>query len=236
MNFQEELVLKILESVDVIQDKIKFVRILHVACKLLEKYKIKSPFDFNLDQSGASTQQLESVLQKLQTNAMIMVNESSLSSSKKHVLYLISRNYLFENQEIQRISPEIESLVQELNQYSTDDVIAISYHLFPETIVNSKIKPKTNKKITEIFSLPNTDFEESVEKEDAELIHSDVKESYPQFNDINMRIHMAKSLGLTKLPAIRPDIIDELPGLISKRHPFFKTYDLVKMLEDDRRG
>ena len=236
MNFQEELVLKILESVDVIQDKTKFVRILHVACKLLEKYKTKSPFDFNLDQSGASTQQLESVLQKLQTNAMILVNESP-SSSKRYGLYLISRNYLFENQEIQRISPEIESLVQELNQYSTNDVIAISHHLFPETIVNSKIKPKTNKKITEIFSLSSTDFEESVEKkEDAELIHSDVKESYPQFNDIDIRIHMAKSLGLTKLPAIRPDIIDESSGLISKRHPFFKTYDLVKMLEDDRRS
>ena len=238
MNLQEELVLKILESVDVIQGKTKFVKILHFTCKLLEKHNLKSPFDFIPDQFGVNTQQLEPVLLKLQTNEMVKVNESSSSSSsKRHDLYLISRDYLFENQEIQRNSSKIEFLVQELNQYSTNDVIAISYHLFPETTTNSRIKPKINNKITEMFSPLSIDFEESVEqKDDVELPNSGVRELYPQFNDLDMRMHMAKSLGLTKLPAIRPDIIDELSELISKKHPFFKTYDLGKMLEDDRRG
>lgn len=43
MNQREELILKILSSVDVIQGKTKFVKILHLVCKLIEKNQKKIP-------------------------------------------------------------------------------------------------------------------------------------------------------------------------------------------------
>ena len=237
MNIQEELVLKILESVDVIQGKTKFVKILHLTCKLLEDNNVESPFDFKADQFGVNTQQLEPVLLRLQTNEMIKVSKPALS--RRFDLSLVARNYSFVNEAILGISPRIESLVQELNQHSSDDVIAMSYYLFPETTTESKIKPKMNKKITEMFSSLSTDFEESFEEEkddNPKSIHSEVTTLYPQFNDLDVRMHMMKSLGLAKLPDVTPDVVDESSGLIAKKHPFFKKYNLEKMLEDDRRS
>ncbi len=222
MNSQEELVLKILESVDLIQGKTKFVKILHFTCKLLEDNKIKSPFDFKADQFGVNTQQLEPVLIRLQTNEMIKVNKPMLS--RRYDVSLVVRNHSFVNEAIVGMSLKIKSLVQELNQHPSDDVIAMSYYLFPETTTENKIKPKINKKITEMFSSSSADFEESFEeKTDVQSINSEVRELYPQFNDLDVRIHMMKSLGLEKLPQITPNVVDESSGLIAKNILFFKN-------------
>lgn len=235
MNEQEELVLKILSAVKVIQGKTKFVKILHFTCKLLEKNDIKSPFIFKADNFGVNTIQLTPVLEKLESQNLVNVRQEFLS--KRNVLSLIKRNYPFMNKVIIGMGPKIELLVNELNQYSADEVIAYSYNLFPETTVNSKIKPKVNKKITEIFSALSPDFEESFEeKVRLAPLNDNTLPLYPQFNDLDVRIRMMKTLNLDNLPQINPDSIDEASGLITKNQPFFKKYNLKKMLEDDRRG
>jgi len=234
MNQKEELVLKILSSVDVIQGKTKFVKILHLTCKLLEKNKIKSPFSFKPDHYGVNSPQLDPVLQNLESQRMIKISKPIFS--KRYDFSLLDRNYELGNEEILASSSKIESLVQALNPYSADQVLAISYDLYPDTTTRSEIKPKINKKIIEMFSPLSSDFEESFEeKAGMEPISSEMKALYPQFNDMDARIHMMKSMGLKRLPEINPDTIDESTGLLAKRHPFFKKFDLEKMLEDARR-
>jgi len=234
MNQQEELIVKILSSVDIIQGKTKFVKILHLTCKLFEENQKESPFSFIPDRYGVYSPELEPVLQKLKSQRIVKISGSIFSKRKD--LSLIDINYQFNNEVVLAMGLKIELIVQELNKYSSDEVVAISYDLFPKTTINSEIKPKVNKKITEMFSSLSSDFEESFEeKTGIKPISSEMKELYPRFNDMDARIHMMKSLGLEKLPEINPDVIDESTGLLAKKHPFFKKYNLEKMLEDARR-
>jgi len=235
MNQQEELIVKILSSVDSIQGKTKFVKILHLTCKLFEKNQEKSPFSFKANQYGAYPSELEPVLQNLESQRIVKINSSMFS--RREDLSLIDRNYQLCDKAILSMSSIIESMVQKLNQSTSDEVTAISYYLYPETTTESKIKPKINKKIVEMFSSLSPDFEESFEEKAViEPIGGEVKPLYPRFNDMDSRIHMMKSIGLEKLPEINSDSIDESTGLLAKKHPFFKKYDLEKMLEDARRG
>ena len=234
MNQQEELIVRILSSVDVIQGKTKFVKILHLTCKLFEKNQKESPFSFRADRYGVYSPELESVLQKLESERIVKMSKPIFS--KRNDLSLMDRNYAFWNEVVLAMGSKIDLMVKELNKYSGDEVVAISYDLFPETTTNSEIKPKVNKIITEMFSSLSSDFEESFEEKTViEPISSEIKELYPRFNDMDARIHMMKSLGLEKLPEINPDSIDESTGLLDKKHPFFKKYNLEKMLDDARR-
>jgi hypothetical protein len=234
MNQQEELVVKILSSVEVIQGKTKFVKILHLVCKLFEKNQKKSPFSFKSDHYGVNSLELEPLLQNLESQRIIAI--STPLFSKRNDLSLINRNYKFGNESILAMDSDIESLVQTLNSYSYDEVLAISYHLFPETTTKSEIKPKINKKITELFSSLSSDFEESFEEKVVMTpISSEMKALYPQFNDLDVRMNMMKSLGLEKLPQIIPDMIDESSGIIAKETLFLKKYDFEKLLENARR-
>lgn len=106
----------------------------------------------------------------------------------------------------------------------------------PETTTKSKIKPKINQKIEEMFSWSSTRFEEKIEDSVIPMISTGEKQDlYPQFNDMDMRVHMMKSLGLEKLPEIKPNSVDESSGIIGKTSTFFKKYDLEKLLEDARK-
>lgn len=234
MNQQEELVLKILSSVDVIQGKTKFVKILHLVCKLFEKNQEKSPFSFKPDHYGVNSSEVEPLLQNLESQRVISI--STPLFSKRNDLSLINRNYVFGNESILAMGSKIESLVQALNPYSYDEVLAISYHLFPDTTAKSEIKPKINKKIIELFSSLSSDFEESFEEKVVMMpISSEMKALYPQFNDLDVRMNMMKSLGLEKLPQIIPNTIDESSGIIAKETSFLKKYDFEKLLENARR-
>ena len=234
MNQKEELVLKILSSVGVIKGKTKFVKILHLVCKLFEKNQKESPFNFKPDHYGVNSSELEPVLQNLESQRMIKISKPIFS--KRIDLSLIARNYEFSNEVVLAMGSKTESLVQALNPYSADEVIAISYKLFPETTTKSEIKPKINKIITEMFSSLSSDFEESFEEKVViESVSSETKALYPQFNDLDVRMNMMKSLGLKKLPEIIPDVIDESSGLIAKETSFLKKYNFEKLLEDARR-
>jgi len=96
MNQKEELVLKILSSVDVIQGKTKFVKILHLVCKLFEKNQKESPFNFKPDHYGVNSPELEPVLQNLKSQRMVKISKSIFS--KRYDLSLIARNYQFGNE------------------------------------------------------------------------------------------------------------------------------------------
>jgi len=234
MNQKEELVLKILSSVDVVQGKTKFVKILHLTCKLFEKNQKKSPFNFKPDRYGVNSPELEPLLQNLESQRIIKISKPLFS--KRNDLSLINRNYDFGNEGVLAMGSKIQSLVQTINPYSAEEVIAISYYLFPETTTKSEIKPKINKKIIEMFSSLSSDFEESFEEKDViEPISNEMRAMYPQFNDLDVRMNMMKSLGLKELPQIIPDIIDESSGLIVKENSFLKKYDFEKLLEDARR-
>ena len=56
-----------------------------------------------------------------------------------------------------------------------------------------------------------------------------------QLNDLNMRLHMMKSLKLDNLPTINPNSIDETIGIIAKETVFLKTFNFEKLLENSRR-
>lgn len=58
---------------------------------------------------------------------------------------------------------------------------------------------------------------------------------YNQFNDVTVRLHMMKSIGLDKLPPINPDSIDESTGIIAKETLFLKNFNFEELLENDRR-
>lgn len=234
MNQQEQLVLKVLSSVDVIKGKTKFVKILHLVCKLFEVNKKESPFKFRPDHYGIYSPELESVLEKMVNDHHIHLNKSFFS--KRQDLSAINRTYDDYDEEVLAMSPKIEPLVQSLNQYSSDEIIAISYHFFPDTTVKSEIKPEINKKITELFSPLSLEFEESCEEKIlVKPISNEVRSLYPQFNDLDARLHLMKSLGLKELPPIIPDMIDGSTGLLAKKYPFFKKYNLEEMLADARR-
>lgn len=235
MNPKEELVLKILSSVDVIKGKTKFVKILHLTCKLLEANKMESPFEFKPGDYGIYTPQLEPVLEKMENENYIHVNTSLFS--KREDLSAVNRTFSGYSEAIEKMSPKIEALVQALNPYSADKVLAISYGLFPDTTIKSKIKPEINRTVTELFSHLSSEFEEKNEEEkiSMEVIGSNVKELYPQFNDLDARVHLMKSVGLSKLPPIMPSIIDDSTGFLAKKYPLLKKYNLEEMLADARR-
>jgi len=224
MNLKEELVLEILSNANVVKGKTKFVKMLHFTCKLFEKNKKESPFRFRDDNYGVYSPELEPVLQNLENNGYIKMQKSFFS--KRIDLAYLHKPYEISNPNILELKLKIKALIQILNEYSADDVIAFSYHLFPDTTQNSKIKPKVNKKIVELFTPLSTQFEESIEeKETEEALIKEIKTEgttlSPQFNDLDIRMHMMKSLNLKELPPIIPDMIDESTGLLSKKHPFF---------------
>ena len=234
MNNQEELILEILSSVNVVKGKTKFVKILHLTCKLLEKNHKKSPFSFRSDDYGIYTTELEPVLQNLEGEGYIKMQKSFFS--KRVDLVSMNKPHETLDADILEMSSKIKFMVQILNSYSAEDIVACSYSLFPDTAINSKIKPKINKKITELFSQLSTDFEESIEEVVEKPSSTNNMTLYPQFNDLDVRMHMMKSLELKELPPIIPSIIDESTGLLAKKHPFFKKYNLEEMLENARRG
>lgn len=234
MNHRDELILKILSAVDAIKGKTKFVKILHLVCKLLEKNKIESPFQFVPSKYGVYPIELENVLGNLQNENYIQISTDPVSDRQD--LTIIKKITMSQDNPISALSTQIETLVQALNPYSSEEIIAISYHFFPETTTNSSIKPIINKKIMEMFSPLSQEFEKDVEQ--VVMPISPTNESrplYPQFNDMDVRVHMMKSLGLAELPPIIPDIIDQSTGIIAKKYPIFKKYNLEKMLEDARR-
>lgn len=198
MNKSEELVLEILSSVDSIKGKTKFVKILHLICKLLEKSNKESPFNFRSDDFGVYTPQLEPVLVKLENEGHIKMHKSFFS--KRVDLVALNKNYEIVDADILEMRSKIKSMVQVLNAYSAEDVLAISYSLFPDTTSNSKIKPKINHKITELFSSLSKNFDESDEENEKMVVAKKIKAVYPQFNDLDVRLHMMKSLGLKELP------------------------------------
>ncbi len=235
MNQQEELVLKILSSIDVIRGKTKFVKILHLVCKLFEKNQKESPFRFKPDHFGVNVVGLEPLLQNMKNQGILNINKSIFS--KRDDLSLVNKSHAFENESILEMSPKIETLVQTLNQYAADEVVAVSYDLFPETTINSEIKPKVNKKITELYSRLSPEFEENFDdKVGMKPVSSDVKPLSPSFNDLDVRLNMMKSLGLNELPMILPNIIDESSGLIAKKTSILKNFNFEELLKDDRRG
>ena len=235
MNQQEELILKILSSVDVIKGKTKFVKILHLTCKLLEANKIKSPFEFKADKYGVNAIGLDPILQKLENANYVHINTDLFS--KRQDLSALNRTYSGYSQSMMAISPKIEPLVQILNDYSKDEVLAISYSLYPDTTSNSKIKPIVNKTITELFSPLSVEFDNNEEEEPKKelSIGSIVKTQYPHFNDMDARMHLMRSIGLKELPAIIPDAIDDSTGFLAKKYSLFKKYNLEEMLENARR-
>lgn len=79
MNQQEELVLKVLSSVDVIKGKTKFVKIVHLTCELFKKNNRESPFSFSSNNYGAYSPELEPVLDNLQNQGYISINTPFLS-------------------------------------------------------------------------------------------------------------------------------------------------------------
>ncbi|MFY9300438.1 MAG: hypothetical protein WAO91_04545 [Candidatus Nitrosotenuis sp.] len=233
MNQQEQLILKVLSSVDVVKGKTKFVKILHLVCKLLEVNKKESPFTFKPNKFGFYPPDLEPVLERLENEKYVQVNSNFFS--KREDLSLINPFNDYTGVVLEE-STNIETLVQTLNPYSSDEVIAISYHLFPESSVKSEIRPQINKKITELFSPLSLEFEEAdQEKPIAESISNNVKALYPQFNDLDARLQIMKSIGLNKLPPIIPSMIDDSTGFLAKKYPIFKKYNLEEMLEDARR-
>lgn len=234
MNSKEELILKILSSVNVIQGKTKFVKILHFSCKLLEENKKEAPFEFRPDNFGVYSVDVEPVLVNLESNRHVKINRPIFS--KRNDLSILNRSYEFQNENIIELGPKIELLVRTLNPYSADEVIAFSYHSFPEMAVNSLIKPKINKKIDELFSLSGPDFEDSIiEHPLTNPVSSETRTLSPQFNDLDVRMSMMKSLGLEELPPIIPDSIDDSSGIIANETTLLKKYDFEKILGDARR-
>jgi len=235
MNQQEELVLEILSSVDVVKGKTKFVKILHLTCKLFEENKKESPFSFGADNYGAYPVKLEPILQKLENEDYLKIQKSFFS--KRIDLISLNKTYEISDTNVLEMKSKIKELVQILNPYSADDIVGFSYGLFPDTTVNSKIKPKINKNISELFSKLSTEFDELTEEQvQVETPTTVSRALYPQYNDLDIRMHMMKSLDLKELPPIIPSMIDESTGLLAKKHPFFKKYNLEEMLEDARRG
>ena len=231
MNQKEELILEILSSVDVIKGKTKFVKILHFVCKLFEKHKMKSPFSYRPDKFGVYFPQLELVLDDLKKQGMIQVNISR--SIRQISIFLKDPTYQASNSSINELGLEIRTLVKTLNSYSADDVIAFSYYTFPDTTGKSEIKPKINERITTMFSEPDPDIKES--SSTIIGIKSGVEALSPQYNDLDMRKNMMKSLGMSKIPPIIPDSIDELSGIIYRETSILKNYNLEEMLENTRR-
>lgn len=103
MNQQEELILKILSSVESIQGKTKFVKILHFCCKLLEKHKKESPFVFRPDNYGVYPPSMEPVLEKLESQRLIKI--SSPLFSRRNDLSLMDRAFQFNDQDIIELGP-----------------------------------------------------------------------------------------------------------------------------------
>ena len=55
-----------------------------------------------------------------------------------------------------------------------------------------------------------------------------------QYNDLEMRLHMMRSVGLKELPQIDPNAVDRLSGIISRVAPSLSKFDFEEMLYNDR--
>ena len=56
-----------------------------------------------------------------------------------------------------------------------------------------------------------------------------------EHNDLNMRLHMMKTLKLDNLPVINPNSIDEITGIIYRETLFLKKFNFEKLLENSRK-
>lgn len=56
-----------------------------------------------------------------------------------------------------------------------------------------------------------------------------------EHNDLDMRLHIMKTLELDNLPAINPNSIDEITGIIDRETLFLKKFNFEKLLENSRK-
>lgn len=110
--------------------------------------------------------------------------------------------------------------------------IAISYDLFDDTTLKSRIKPEISQKIAAVYDLAFEKPEQLAES--VKVVTTDHK-AEPQFNDVDARIRVMKSIGRAELPPIIPDSVDKSAGMPPKKYSVFKGTNLEKLLENARR-
>jgi len=232
MNDQQLLVLKILSATGVIKGRTKFVKIIHMVCKLLEKKQHAVPFEFKADNFGVNSTDIVPVLESLERQQLVSVNTDEITGRKDIALY--NPGMKIPETDFDGMSSQIYELVKNLNALSSEEVIAISYDLFNDTTLKSRIKPEINQKIAAMYDLAFEKSEQTTESELVKAVTTDYKLE-PQFNDMDARVRVMKSIGCAELPPIIPDSIDKSTGMLAKKYSVFKGIDLEALLEDVRR-
>lgn len=134
---------------------------------------------------------------------------------------------------------------------STPELLALSYQLFPELAINSKIKPEINRKILTNLSPLSPMYEENVgpmpstkASKRKESIKTEIEDErffkrreyeMQSLPDIEARKKLAKLVGLTELPKLDPEAIYRLRGKIAKDIPDeqYDSVDLVRAVRGD---
>ena len=230
MNERKELLLKILSCVNVIQSKIKFVKMVHFVCKMLEENHKHPPFNFGPNKFGVYSKEIEPAINALEQQGYVKKSIDHVTGRQD--FYAVHHKQVLINNDISELESKIENMIKILNQYSKDSLVALSYEMFPETTTNSMIKPSVVRTIDELRDTV-TDPEAYRQNNHASPSNTRMALS-PPFNDLDMRIAVMESIGLDELPIIDPNSIDESAGILANTS-LLKKYDFKKLLENDRR-
>ena len=231
INQRHELILKILSCVRSVHGKVKFVKMLHFVCKMLEENHKLPPFVFGSGKFGVYSVEIEPVLRSLEQQGYIQTSIDS--ESKRQSILLLREPSEFKDHDIKEMGTKIESITQRLGDYDYMELVSMSYEMFPKTTTRSMIKPEINKTIDELK--PYSDDEYGINSTNQSVTTSATTTPlYPRFNDLDIRVAMMESIGIDALPTIIPDSIDQSAGIITNSS-LLKKYDFEELLKNARR-
>ena len=207
------------------------------------------------DYGGRSAQVYQSI-GELSRNQMLKERETTFHGNKM-TIYDLTSHGKDTAADLERLFGEswvqITTTVQKYVSAKTEDLVALSYDLYPELTIHSKIKPEVNRRLLKNASPLSEMYEEdigelssprSVDKRRKELRQFAEDEQFfkqrefemQKLPDIEARKRLAAVVGLKELPKLDPMAIYRLDGIIGRqlrKHKRFDSVELVRSVRGD---
>jgi hypothetical protein len=211
--------------------------------------------DWVPDDFGGRSTQVYVTIDELIDHGLLSERLTTIEDKKLKVYTLTDQGY----EEVKKIPSKLgktwDSLSSVASRYvvaKTSDLLMLSYKLFPELAINSKIKPEVNKQFVKKLSplsplydedvgpLPSTSPKFKKRKEDLRILAEDEQFfkrrefEMQKLPDIEARKKMAQLIGLKELPKLDPYAIYRLDGILKSTLPKDKKIDSVELVRSVR--
>ncbi|GEM_PF-2221136 len=222
---------------------------------LNEDYKDIPVFDDWIpNKFGGVSTQVYLAKDELVEEGLLIEKEISLEKGKKMKVYDLTELGRHTMQvvplKLQQAWQDLSSKMQNYNKASTNDLLMLSYDLYPRLAINSTIVPEVNKQRVKKFSSLSPSFEEDIgampspqidkRKEKIRMLAADEqffkRRDYEmqKLPDLEARRKMAGIIGLKKPPKLDPYAIHRLDSIMQNEIPKGKRFDPVELVRSVR--